>query len=582
MKYFITSIIALSLLFAGGCSMDSADTTSKITPNSKTRIIANGQFVSVDAEDGDISSNLEVNTTRDGSYDTGMRLRVGVDNGVNYKAIITVDSSSLNNFNTVQNAVLSVGPFFYSSRPDNDVWLQYLQENLVIEFAPSYGFTGSYFLPNYSITAASYSAAAVAEFAFVYSPADNGFKLPQAANYYINKTGKTQMRISFKNNPNNYFIGLVEYNSNQGVALLTEDSTVGRWQAVGEEGFSGGQTKAIAYAYDNNTAYATYSAFSTDCAHLNYFCSPKVYKNSGSDWSQLGNSDYYAYSSGLSKLVVENGNVYVLHAQFDSHRYYKNVTMFKLVAGTWQQLGATTAVPGVVKETLKLIVNNGIPFIAYSPYPYTEPKTFVTKFENGLWQQVGSTALADNSKTVDIKADATGLYAVISEEAASGTGSDLFLKKFNGSDWVDGANFPVIESVWYDGFELYVINGLVYVTIKDIQAVVRSFNGYSWSNLGAAFPDFNMNTSYIPKLVFRNGLINAAYVDLRTNKLHVKQYNYVSWQDVTLPTYISGHVELIFFSAMNNKLQTGFWDSRYWDNQAGWYPYARTTFLEYK
>lgn len=128
-------------------------------------------------------------------------IHVGTQMGVNHKAILTFDTSSIPDNAQINYVLLLVGVEIDGYQGD---YFRYIFENIAVDFSGAVGFGGSYV-----ITGADYYAPAAASFETVIgNGAVGGLMLnldinqnPRDLTPYINKQGKTQIRLRMFQNP---------------------------------------------------------------------------------------------------------------------------------------------------------------------------------------------------------------------------------------------------------------------------------------------------------------------------------------------------------------------------------------------
>ncbi len=204
--------IFFSILFITSCiSQNNPDVDKKEqkkqllnTKNSEEKV-----FLSISNLDGQVNNWFQADTTKDGTASENS-IQVGKDSSIifkNNKAIFTFDTSSLEE-QTVENAFLAIKINNKNQLPQN--WQQYLKAHLKLDFAGPYGFSGNQYLDSFKITGIDYWASSVKSFSLEYDNQKNGFIIPSEALEYIQLNRKTQIRISFKQNPQKYLIQLVK------------------------------------------------------------------------------------------------------------------------------------------------------------------------------------------------------------------------------------------------------------------------------------------------------------------------------------------------------------------------------------
>ncbi len=152
---------------------------------------------SIPTLDGDVNSSWQVDT-----FSNELTIgRSGLFLPANHKAIITYDTSVLDSTRTPRSAYVALNFTNLPAGKNAYEAMQYLQENIKIEVAGPFGFSG-----NNAITALDYYAAPIATidkdqvfFGFVFHA---GFDILP----YVNDFGMTQIAISLGTNPENIAI----------------------------------------------------------------------------------------------------------------------------------------------------------------------------------------------------------------------------------------------------------------------------------------------------------------------------------------------------------------------------------------
>lgn len=215
-KIFI--ITALFMFVLTACEQQADNGKSLKSPHSlqqsKQTLAREGttssQFFTVDSETGYVDNFWHVNTAVNGLYPDSVLLAGKPEPGLtDYKAILSFDTSSLPHDAVITDVVLGVG-LWLNLAYDTAQNQQYVDEHVYFEFANFNGFGGSYSLTGFDYYAFSPHSILRGDLERDFLLGYYHF-LPETAWTFINRFGKTQIRISVPSNPENKLVHAFGY-----------------------------------------------------------------------------------------------------------------------------------------------------------------------------------------------------------------------------------------------------------------------------------------------------------------------------------------------------------------------------------
>jgi len=304
--------------------------------------------------------------------------------------------------------------------------------------------------------------------------------------------------------------------------------TAQTWQAVGPNGFSGGQASQMSIALsNNNTPYVAYSLVPNGRKET-------VKKFNGTDWELVGVEGLSAGEANYLSLAFDGATPYLLYGDKAAG---DKATVKKFDGTNWQTVGSEGFTPGLVSYC-GIAINNGTPYIVYIDGANNSTVT-VQKFSGGAWQAVGASFGGNYSSYTSIAFNGDVPYVAFQDIGAGGKAT---VKKFDGSNWVDvgSAGFSAGTAndvrIAFNGNVAYVIysdNG------SSNKAVVKKFNGTTWETVGAE--GFSAGGAAYTSITFDGGTPYAAYTDAtQTYKCTVKKFNGTTWETVGTEGISSG------------------------------------------
>jgi hypothetical protein len=321
------------------------------------------------------------------------------------------------------------------------------------------------------------------------------------------------------------------------------------WVVVGSAGFSQGiaRDQSIAIDQQNGTVYVAYSDAENGSKTT-------VMKFNGTSWELVGTAGFSAMASYQS-LVIDNGIPYVAFSE-----YYTK--MMKFNGTSWEYVGGV--LPGSVDASwyTKLAMYNHQPYVVYRDIFNGSKTTVVHLDANGSWEPYGAPAFSDgDSKYQSIDMDANGVAYVAYQDMANG--GRLTVKKYENSAWV---------TVGTQGFSLGLavvpilkLNaGIPYVVFRDEsegnKLTVMKFDGSNWVAVGGA--GITSGAAFGSKLVFDGGVAYVNYGDETVgNKAALKKYDtgsnlgIVELNNVNLSVYPNPSNSMITLSS-NEAIET--------------------------
>lgn len=249
-------------------------------------------------------------------------------------------------------------------------------------------------------------------------------------------------------------------------------------------------------------------------------------------WQPLGDDDFNQasyFSAGFTSLALSpTGIPYVLYADGSAG---KKTTVKKFENGLWQYVGTTGFSDGITESTCIAIAPDGTPYAGYQDWSRSSKAT-VKKFNGTAWVTVGTTgfsAAAINYISIDIAPDGTPWVAY----ADYGSSGKATVQKFDGTNWV------VVGSTGFSAGTASFLNivlatdGAAYLGYKDQgvqnKATVKRFDGAAWVDLGTA----GLSAAGADNIILALAADNTPYIgyadESRFNRGTVKKFDGTAW-----------------------------------------------------
>jgi len=246
------------------------------------------------------------------------------------------------------------------------------------------------------------------------------------------------------------------------------------WESVGQPAFSAGGILYPSLSVSNGIPYIAYS----DLAHESRVT---VMKFNGSSWESVGQPGFSPCSGEqYISLCVFNGTPYVAFNDNTfpgSHGFTGKISVMKFNGAAWEYVGTPGFSADAVRD-IDLKIYNGIPYVAYGDYSFSEPfigstesiaKATVMKFNGSSWESVGPPGFsAGDSHYCSLFISNGNPYIAFRDNSIPFGLGAASVMRFNGTGWeyVGGQGFTTMHAVGYTS--LYIDNGIPYLAYRDI------------------------------------------------------------------------------------------------------------------
>lgn len=267
----------------------------------------------------------------------------------------------------------------------------------------------------------------------------------------------------------------------------------------------------------------------------------RVKTNRNGSWEQVGN-DLNNYndtwgSNPILKIIDSTPHV-VWYERIQAKIFVK-----KYNGTAWEALGDTLNVfSNTIGQGPDITEINNVPYVVWSEMENTNwiYQIYVKHYNGVEWVQDGSSL----NETVSINAHVPNITVVNNTpyvtwyETDDGSYYRVFVKRFNGSEWVRVGNALNVDSnrKAVDP-EITEYDGIPYVAWQEFngdaeQIYVKYFNGDEWVSLGGSLNIDSVRNAYTPNIIFVG---SVPYVTWHENilggadQLVVKYYNGSAW-----------------------------------------------------
>jgi len=348
------------------------------------------------------------------------------------------------------------------------------------------------------------------------------------------------------------------YGSNNG-KITVRKFVNGYWENVGAPAFSADGISSISLVIDSNdTLYVSYTDVNT-----------VVKKFNGTAWVTVGDPVYNAYGSQLT-IDAENrlyityvyGNNYAVQLKkfngtswvsvggnvTDSNGNYPSVkvtqdnipyvtyvnnnaggraTVKKLVANTWQTVGAANISGGTVENPNIYLDGNDVPYVSYTNTPNVGQNTVsVKKFNGSEWESLNIEADSGNTATNILLAfnSSNVPYAIYSK-----TGHlTCYVRTYNGTTWD-------LTGTVFEGFNANIFfdsDGNLHAGYRDGKLGVKKLVGAEWEELGSHGISASSNLLHAEMTVTNDNNFYFSYAEGSPNRVYVKKWSGSNWEQV--------------------------------------------------
>ncbi len=266
-----------------------------------------------------------------------------------------------------------------------------------------------------------------------------------------------------------------------------------------------------------------------------------VKKWNGTSWTLLA-----VTSGGVSSMALDSNNnpivTWLEAAATTNHVYVKRWN-----GSSWDQLGSTFLDANIdfyPPNPSIAIDSTDSPIVTWSENTSNLKSIYVKRWNGSAWVQLGSTVLdvfqSTNADTPSVAVNSSN-FPVVSWQEYDGNSFNIYVKKWNGSAWVQlGSTFldifqsldaynpsvaldpsgnPVVSWDEFDGASLNVY--------------VKRWNGTAWVQLGSTFLDVNTDrnarNSSVKVNSSGNPIVSWSEDNGTSDDIHVKSWNGSSW-----------------------------------------------------
>jgi hypothetical protein len=334
------------------------------------------------------------------------------------------------------------------------------------------------------------------------------------------------------------------------------------------------QWPSLAIAPDG-TPYVAYSAYVNNTQNEVY-----VRKFDGTSWVEVGAgsasgggiSNDPMNSDGVRIAIAPDGTPYVAWHQFEFGAPASEIYIKKFNGSTWVEVGTGSATDGGISNTPSsyssmaslAIAPDGTVYIAWHESS-SSSGIYVRKFNGTSWIEVGAGSASGGGVSegygfaTSLAIGSDGLPVVAYESSGSGVNSKIYVRRFDGSAWVEmgvGSASGVGISNSTTGASInpslvFAPDGAAYVAWSESlsgssQIYVRRFDGTSWVEAGAGSATGTGISNYPPlDLPFQPnrpstkvdamGIVYIAweyYTESTDYVIHARRFNGAIWEEI--------------------------------------------------
>lgn len=326
------------------------------------------------------------------------------------------------------------------------------------------------------------------------------------------------------------------------------------WETVGTEGFT---TTSVAYtkmAFSDGVPMIAFRA--TSGGNL-----ASVMSYSNGNWGNVGTANFSSGEANYIDFISYNNTEYVAYTDVANGG---KTTVKKYNGTSWETVGMEGFSSGESFYVTLAVDGNGTIYVCYGDYSKSL-KTVVRTYNTATntWDLVGAEGITlGTGYYPEMAIDPTNNtpYVVVSD---GGRGSNIVVKKFNGTSWVDE---HLVTSHTGDGVINFSANGTPYIVYKDNsnyggKLVCQAKINGSWSIQGNA--GFSAGVNNDVDLLLVDGVPYVAYTDaVYSQKVTVRRLVSSTWETVGSAGFSTGSG---FFPSLvkdtNNTVYVGYYDA---------------------
>ncbi|MGF7184915.1 putative repeat protein (TIGR02543 family) [Desulfitispora alkaliphila] len=286
------------------------------------------------------------------------------------------------------------------------------------------------------------------------------------------------------------------YKDNEAV-LVKYDVQEG-WQMVGGGPFSSGAADVISlYITEDGTPYVAYRGYEYDYKAA-------VVKYSDADgWVYVGSPGFTGEQVSRLKLIVEEGVPFLSYSD-NSTLHRATVKRYDAGTDTWVTLGSSDGYSPSNVGSLSMTIIDGTPYTAFQSLesPPNNRRLRIMKFENGFWQNVSTlgieSAFVDSGVSITSYDDGNNLLPMVAYGDFNKSGRTTVIKLDAATNsWINIGKLGFMPK--NNGYHIHLINHqenyyLAHTGMSDRKVTVMNWNGGYWASVGQS--DFSAgNTS---------------------------------------------------------------------------------------
>ncbi len=232
----------------------------------------------------------------------------------------------------------------------------------------------------------------------------------------------------------------------------------------------------------------------------------------------------------------------IVNAQFD---LYKDSPLDY----AWKYVGNAGFSAGEADYTSLAFSPSGEPYVAFEDWANSK-KTTVMKFNGTGWVNVGNAGFsAGHVEFISIALSPSGQPYVSYDDGSNGAYWVPFVKKFDGTNWVNVGNPLLGAMAVYSNSLAFSPSGVLYIALEDSvtgRARVMKFDGTNWVNVGN--PGFSAGSATYITIAFNpsDGQPYVAHQDSwSSQKATVMKFDGTNWNLVGTEGFSPGYVDYI-------------------------------------
>lgn len=242
-----------------------------------------------------------------------------------------------------------------------------------------------------------------------------------------------------------------------------------------------------------------------------------------------------------ASMSINSDTPYVTWAEYKGNT---SCIYLKYLNGTsWESIGGVLNVDtNRNARTPGIAIRNNIIYLAWYEENrlFTEKNSYVKKYQNGVWEQLGNSLSANKTGlSPKIAVTSSGIPYVVLEEYIGGDPAKIVVKSFSGGNWMQiGGNLNIDTNNFAGGPDIALLNDIPYVIwveesmAFDTHSYVKHFNGTDWQQDGGDLDTGNVIDTAYPSAIAISD--TSPYVSLYIcdgidNNLGVKRFDGNNW-----------------------------------------------------